>query len=101
MPETTYLGFTLREILTALSFLLGFLLLAWFINWVLIRIVREMAERTGTALDNLLVDRIRRPIYIGLILRGLYLAAASLPLTGRVENGVVKGGGAAFAALGI
>lgn len=92
---------TLREIVTSVSFLGGFLLLAGLFNWVLMRVARRMVEKTATVLDDLVLDSLRRPIFIGLILGGLYLAVVSLPLTVRVEDWVVKGGTAVFAALGI
>lgn len=101
MSESTYAGFTLGDILVAVGFLIGFLVLAWLFSRILSRAARKIAAGTRTALDNMLVDALCRPLVFGLILAGLYLGGMSLPLRGRPEEALSRGGTAAFAVLGI
>lgn len=101
MPELNLLGLTNREILVSISFLLGFLVLAWLARWLLTRVVSQMVAKTGTSLDDLVLLALRRPLYLALILAGLYLSITSLPLPEAARGWAVRVGYATLTAVGI
>ena len=88
-----------RDIYIALAYYLGFLLLALLAYLIMRRIVRRLADKTGTNLDNVVLEALELPILIGIVLLGFYLGSVSLPLKGSVDEWMRRGFGIAFIAL--
>jgi small-conductance mechanosensitive channel len=71
--------FVVRDIVYPVIILTVGVLSALLFYWRLRRILTALADRTTTALDNLLIRSMEWPIIVGIILAGLYFAVVSLP----------------------
>ncbi|MDJ0741698.1 MAG: mechanosensitive ion channel family protein [Gammaproteobacteria bacterium] len=53
-----------------------FVLLAKIVEWILIPMLRRLAARTTTQVDDMLVDHVRKPLFWSIILLGTLVAAS-------------------------
>ncbi len=58
--------------------LIGFFILAQIVRFILVNYVRQLAARTKTDIDDLIVDILAKPVYIIIVFTGLYSALRSL-----------------------
>jgi small-conductance mechanosensitive channel len=66
------------DLLGAIVIILASLLIAKFVNLILVVIVHHFAKKTKTTLDDELVRAVVRPIFLIILLLGLYLATESI-----------------------
>ena len=64
----------------------AFVLLAWLIDWVVTRLVARWARRTTTDLDDRLIATLHRPIFVSVLLVGLWLVLFRLELQPAVAD---------------
>ena len=62
----------------ALAFVVGALALAKIVDIILCRVLRSLAGRTRSDLDDRLIDQLHRPIFFSVVALGLYLALVEL-----------------------
>lgn len=70
---------TTRDILLALAIALPVFVFAGIFYFVFRRVAQRMAARTKTVLDNMLLESLEWPIFIGIVLSGLYFSILHLP----------------------
>src|SRR3972149_3693381 len=88
-----------RDILIALAIALSMLLFAGIFFYSLRRVARRMAARTGTALDNMLVEALKWPVFAGIVLAGKYFAVVYLPFKESYDFQIRRGFHVAFILL--
>jgi small-conductance mechanosensitive channel len=66
------------DLIGALVIIILSLVASKLINFFLVKVVHHFAKRTKTSLDDELVNALRRPIFLAVLLYGLYLAAQSV-----------------------
>ncbi|MBN1375028.1 MAG: mechanosensitive ion channel family protein [Dehalococcoidia bacterium] len=74
-------------------------LAAFFYNWRLLIILKRLADKTSTSLDNFLIKSLKWPVFVVIILVSIYLASLCLPLADPLGSAVKKGFYIAFLAL--
>lgn len=62
--------------------------------------VRSLTDKTGTNLDNIMLEALELPILLGIVLIGFYLGSVSMPLKGSADEWMRKGFSIAFITLG-
>ncbi|NOX09841.1 MAG: mechanosensitive ion channel family protein [Gammaproteobacteria bacterium] len=72
-----------NDYLQALVLLLGFVLLARLIKWLLIRNLKKWVKRTRSGFDDVLVGLLETPVYVSIILFGTSLSLGLLSLPDR------------------
>lgn len=92
---------TARDIYLAIGIVVAFLGIAWLVYLWLKREVKKLAAKTRTALDNMLVEALERPLGILIILLGLYLSSVSLPLGDLLDIWFRRGFYAGFVSVAI
>ena len=89
-------GAPLRDILVSLAIALPIFLAAGLFYFSLRHAARRMAARTGTALDNMLLASLERPLVVGIILSGMYFGLLHLPFKESIEFEIRRGFYVAF-----
>ncbi|HHN73757.1 MAG TPA: mechanosensitive ion channel family protein, partial [Acidobacteria bacterium] len=64
----------------SVAILLGTLLLAKIVEWILCSVVGRLARRTRTSVDDQAVQILRRPVFVTVLVSGLLLALPPLAL---------------------
>lgn len=90
-----------QPLLAALAILAFFILIAWLVYRGFRGMVRRLAEKTGTTLDNTILEAVEQPLAIFIILVGIYLALAILPLDMVWEQAARRGAYVTFVGFGI
>ncbi len=88
-----------RDILLALAIALPIFVFAGVFYYSLQRVARRMAAKTGTALDNMLVEALKWPVFAGIVLAGIYFAVVYLPFKESYDFGIRRGFHVAFILL--
>ena len=86
----------MRDILIALAIALPVFLVAAIFYFSLRHVARRMAAKTGTALDNMLIEALEWPIFAGIILAGMYFSILYLPFKESLEFEIRRGFYVAF-----
>jgi len=60
--------------ITAALIILLFVVIAKAFNWGLLRSVHSVTRKTETRLDDIVLESVKRPIFVGILLFGIYLA---------------------------
>jgi small-conductance mechanosensitive channel len=94
------IGIPFRNILVCLGIILAFLLSAAVFYFVIRKLLKHLALKTGTVRDNLLVQAIKWPITVALIMLGFYLGIISLPLQTNTDFEIRRSFYLAFIMLG-
>lgn len=63
------------------AFVVGSIIAAYVIEWIIRKTLVALTRRTTSTLDDMLVDAVKRPIFISVVLIGLALAVGELPMT--------------------
>jgi len=92
-------GILMHDILIALAIALPIFLVAGLFYYILRRLARQMATKTGTALDNMLVEALEWPVFASIILAGMYFALVYLPWKESFEFEIRRGFHVAFIIL--
>ena len=92
-------GILMRDILLALAIALPIFVFAGIFYYSLRRVARRMAAKTGTALDNMLVEALERPVFTGIVFSGIYFAVVYLPFKESYDFGIRRGFHVAFIVL--
>jgi moderate conductance mechanosensitive channel len=95
----TAVDISTRDILFALAIALPVFVFAGVFYFILRRIARRVAARTSTALDNMLIESLEWPIFVGIVLSGMYFAILHLPLRETVDFEIRRGFHIAFIIL--
>jgi small-conductance mechanosensitive channel len=66
--------------LQALLAVVASLLLAWIVRAVVLGLIRALTRRTQTTLDDRLLEILRRPLFVTVVLAGLFVAVGRLGL---------------------
>ncbi|MBU2009874.1 MAG: mechanosensitive ion channel family protein [Chloroflexi bacterium] len=88
-----------RDIFLAVAIALSMSLFAGIFYYILRRVARRMAAKTGTALDNMLVEALEWPGLAGIILAGIYFAVVYLPFKESYDFEIRRGLHVAFIVL--
>jgi MscS family membrane protein len=62
----------------ALIVLVGSVVLAKLVDWTLSKVLRRLARRTATEIDEKLIDALHRPIFVSVVLVGIHIAVLIL-----------------------
>jgi len=92
-------GIVMRDILIALAIALPVFLVAGIFYFSLRRVVRRLTAKTGTALDNMLVEALEWSVFAGIILAGMYFSILYLPLKESFDFEIRRGFHVAFITL--
>jgi len=101
MSEQIFGEITLRHILFALLIFGGFIGLAWLFRVFLGRVVKRLAQKTKTRLDDLILSAIKKPVVAIIIMAGGYLSVLYLPLAPTPHLYLSKGLSIVLSLLGI
>lgn len=99
--EQVFINLVHKDVYFAVALLIGFVLVGWLVYYLLKTVVRRLIEKSGTNLDNLVLESLEKPIFIALGLFGLYLALWFLPIIETVDVLIKRVFSAAFIVLGI
>lgn len=94
-------GILMQDILLALAIAVPFFVFAGILQHSLRRAARRIATRTSTAPGNMLVEALEWPLFIGIALSGLYLAAIYLPFKESYDFEISRGFHVAFTIVAI
>jgi moderate conductance mechanosensitive channel len=75
----TTASISMRDILFALAIAIPVFIFAVIFFFVFRRVAQRMAVRTKTVLDNMLIESLELPLFIGIVLSGLYFSILHLP----------------------
>lgn len=92
-------GIQTGEILIALAIALPIFLVAGLFYFVIRRLARRMAAKTGTKLDNMLIEALEWPVFAGIVLSGMYFAILYLPFKESFDFEIRRGFHVAFIIL--
>ncbi|MDO8636017.1 MAG: hypothetical protein Q7R34_07200 [Dehalococcoidia bacterium] len=98
--EQVFINLVHKDVYFALALLIGFVLVGWLLYFLLKTVVRRLIEKSGTNLDNLVLESLEKPVFISLGLFGLYLALWFLPIIETVDVLIKRVFSAAFIVLG-
>ncbi|MBI4288475.1 MAG: mechanosensitive ion channel family protein [Chloroflexi bacterium] len=99
--ETVFSSLAWGDIYLALALFAGFQFLGWVFYFVLRRIVKRLVGKSGTNLDNMVLESVEKPVLILMGLVGLYVALVSLHFTEEANRWVSNVFQAAFITIGI
>ena len=74
----------------SIAFLLAFFLLAFLTDVVFTRIIRRLATRTTTDVDDRIIDGLHKPIFFSVVLIGIYLAIERLEIHNLYEQALAR-----------
>ena len=89
------------DIYVAIFLLVVFLLASWLSFYVLKRTVRKLVEKSGTELDNVILDSLEKPVFISIGLFGLFISLLYLPFTPAIDYWISKIFKTVFIVLGV
>jgi len=64
----------------ALTVVLASLVLAWIVDRLFRRLLRRLTARTGTEMDDQIIEQLHRPVFLSVVLFGIHVAAEILDL---------------------
>lgn len=99
--ETIFSSLVWEDIYLALAIFAAFQILGWVFYFVLRRIARRLVAKSGTALDNMVLESVEKPAFILMGLVGLYVALVSLHFTEQANNWISDVFQAAFIVIGV
>ena len=73
---TTVLAFLEQPEFRALAIILASIILAKIVDWLACGVLARLARRSKTTLDDKIIEVLHRPIFVSVVLVGLYLAHA-------------------------
>ncbi len=71
------------EIIVSILIFLITIIVGWAVYIIFERYIKRFAEKTKTKLDDLIIQNIKMPVYLLILIAGIYFAVTSLPF---VEN---------------
>ena len=77
----TFYGNTIAEWLVSLLIIVGSFILAKALYWVSSNVVKKLAKKTKTQLDDIIVDKVEEPIVMAVVLGGFWFGIHYLHLT--------------------
>lgn len=92
---------TMRDILVTIAIAVPIFLVAVIFYYCLRQVLHRMADKTGTALGNMLVKVVQWCIFTGIMLSGVYFAILYLPLKESLDFEIRRGFHLAFIILGV
>ncbi len=84
--EKTFYGNTIADWLVALLIIAASIVIAKIAYWIFGNILKKIADKTKSKLDDLIIDKIEEPIVLALVLGGLWYGAKYLIITSGIEN---------------
>ncbi len=78
--EATYYGNTILEWLTALSIIVGALIVGKTVYWIFQNIARKLTAKTETKLDDIILDMIEEPIVVIVTVMGFWAGFNTLTI---------------------
>lgn len=88
------------DAITAIGIVVGLLAIAFGFYFVVRHFLHNLSKKTGTELDDMLVKAIEWPVFVGIILSGLYFSSAFLPLEESLDFQVSRAAHLAYILLG-
>jgi len=79
--EKAYYGNTIAEWLVALLILFGSLIIAKLVYWFLGNVVKKLASKTKTMLDDIIVDMVEEPVVFGIVILGMWYATEAMTMS--------------------
>lgn len=76
--EKTFYGNTILEWSIALGIILGSVIVSKIIYWIFTKVVKRLAAKTKTRLDDLIVDMIEEPISFAIVIVGIWYGLHTL-----------------------
>jgi len=95
----TTASISMRDILFALAIAIPVFIFAGIFYFVFRRVAQRLAARTSTVLDNMLIESLEWPIFIGIVLSGLYFSILHLPWKESIHFEISRGFHTAFIIL--
>lgn len=87
----TYYHNTLEDWLISTAIITGAILLARGVFWIFKLILKQITSRTATNLDDLIIERIQRPVLLMIVLLGTRYALERLEFTERFDLWIQRG----------
>lgn len=81
---------TLAEWLISLAIIVGTFLGAKILYWISTNIIKRFIKKTRTNLDDLIIDRIEKPVLFGFVLGGVWFGLSYLNLSDAVSGFISK-----------
>lgn len=81
-----FYGNSIENWLISSGIIIGALILAKILYWIIGKFVKKAAAKTKTDLDDILVDKLEEPIVYGIVIIGFYWAFQRLHFTDAVDN---------------
>lgn len=81
-----FYGNTIENWFISFGIVLGAIIVAKILYWVIGKYVKRITARTKTNLDDLLVDKLEEPVVYGLVIIGFYWSLNRLEFGAKVDN---------------
>lgn len=83
-----FYGNTIEDWLFAMMIMLGSVVVARVVYWVFSTILQALTARTETRLDDLLVDLLKKPLVLAMVLGGIWIGFSTLALPDGLTNAI-------------
>ena len=84
--SNSYLGNSAVQWLLSLGIIVGSIILSKILYWLFANVFKDVASKTKTRLDDVLVDRIEEPVVFAVIIAGIYYALHRLHFTDTLDD---------------
>ena len=78
------------ELIVAIIIFLIFLIIGWVVYFIFSRYLTKLAEKTKTKLDDMILENIRTPIYVVVVLLGAYYGSKAFSALGTYSDLLAK-----------
>ncbi len=86
--QHTFYHNSFEQWIISLSYIIGSILLAKFIFWLISKVIKKLASKTKTKFDDIVVDMLDQPLIAGIILAGFWLGLRHLDLSVKIDHGI-------------
>lgn len=84
--SNSYFGNSAVQWLLSLGIIVGSIILSKILYWLFANVFKDVASKTKTRLDDVLVDRIEEPVVFAVIIAGIYYALHRLHFTDTLDD---------------
>ena len=89
--ETTFYGNTVSNWFISLLIIIGSVIIGKLVMWFFNKVVKKMAARTKSKLDDLLVDTLDDPAILLVVIFGFWIAFQRLTFSAQIDGWINKG----------
>ena len=85
-----FYGNSIQECLLAFAIISGSIIIGKIVYFISSRVLRKIASRTKTQLDDIIIDRFERPVILALIIMGIWIGVNTRHINTILESWLSK-----------